>query len=235
MHDVDGLNAGYARLLLDEYLENPEAVPASGARSSRAGDSDLVATLPGLARLLGQATNGSGNGARQRARRTELASAGVERAGSGAARRRRRGDGARQGAPHARPSRGAPRSARRRAARRSVARPAPARSAADPGAPGSDPRVSPRHRRRRRDPRGCPPAPAGDLLRDDGLRDRAHRRPRAARLVAPGDRVVALPHAARAPRRSAPSTSGSARSRARSATCGAPSSARSSSRSRAST
>ena len=28
MHDVDGVNAGYARLLLDEYLDNPEAVPA---------------------------------------------------------------------------------------------------------------------------------------------------------------------------------------------------------------
>ena len=27
-HDVDGLNAGYARALLDEYLENPEAVPS---------------------------------------------------------------------------------------------------------------------------------------------------------------------------------------------------------------
>jgi hypothetical protein len=23
-HDVDGLNAGYARALLDKYLENPE-------------------------------------------------------------------------------------------------------------------------------------------------------------------------------------------------------------------
>ena len=27
-HDVDGLNAGYARALLDDYLENPEAVPS---------------------------------------------------------------------------------------------------------------------------------------------------------------------------------------------------------------
>ena len=36
MHEVDGLNAGYASALLEEYLENPEAVPASGAPSSRA-------------------------------------------------------------------------------------------------------------------------------------------------------------------------------------------------------
>ena len=27
MHDVDGLNAGFARLLLEQYLENPEGVP----------------------------------------------------------------------------------------------------------------------------------------------------------------------------------------------------------------
>ena len=26
--DVDGLNAGYAQSLLEEYLENPEGVPA---------------------------------------------------------------------------------------------------------------------------------------------------------------------------------------------------------------
>jgi len=27
MADVDGVNAGYARLLLDDYLDNPESVP----------------------------------------------------------------------------------------------------------------------------------------------------------------------------------------------------------------
>ena len=35
MEDVDGVNAGYASLLLDEYLENPEAVPAGVARALR--------------------------------------------------------------------------------------------------------------------------------------------------------------------------------------------------------
>ena len=36
VHDVDGLNVGYAHGLLEQYLENPEAVPGNGARSSRA-------------------------------------------------------------------------------------------------------------------------------------------------------------------------------------------------------
>ena len=52
MHDVDGLNAGYARLLLEEYLENPEAVPAEWRSLFESGDSDLVATHPALRRLL---------------------------------------------------------------------------------------------------------------------------------------------------------------------------------------
>jgi len=51
-HDVDGLNAGYARALLDEYLENPEAVPSEWRALFESGDSELVATHPGLARLL---------------------------------------------------------------------------------------------------------------------------------------------------------------------------------------
>ncbi|MGH3002719.1 MAG: 2-oxoglutarate dehydrogenase E1 subunit family protein, partial [Gaiellaceae bacterium] len=51
-HDVDGLNAGYARALLDEYLENPEAVPSEWRVLFESGDSQLVATHPGIARLL---------------------------------------------------------------------------------------------------------------------------------------------------------------------------------------
>ncbi len=51
-HDVDGLNAGYARALLDEYLENPEAVPSEWRALFESGDSGLVATHPGIARLL---------------------------------------------------------------------------------------------------------------------------------------------------------------------------------------
>ena len=51
-HDVDGLNAGYARALLDEYLENPEAVPSEWRALFESGDSELVASHPGIARLL---------------------------------------------------------------------------------------------------------------------------------------------------------------------------------------
>jgi 2-oxoglutarate dehydrogenase E1 component len=64
-HDVDGLNAGYARALLDEYLENPEAVPSEWRALFESGESDLVATHPGIARLLEKLpheANGGGNG-----------------------------------------------------------------------------------------------------------------------------------------------------------------------------
>jgi 2-oxoglutarate dehydrogenase E1 component len=50
--DVDGLNSGYARLLLEDYLENPDAVPSEWRTLFESGDSDLVATHPGLLRLL---------------------------------------------------------------------------------------------------------------------------------------------------------------------------------------
>ena len=52
MADVDGLNAGYARTLLDEYLENPEAVPSEWRALFESGESDLLAQHPGVARLL---------------------------------------------------------------------------------------------------------------------------------------------------------------------------------------
>src|SRR5436309_2069639 len=52
MHDVDGLNAGFASALLEEYLENPEAVPSEWRSLFESGSEELVATLPGLARLL---------------------------------------------------------------------------------------------------------------------------------------------------------------------------------------
>ena len=58
--DVDGLNSGYARLLLEDYLENPDAVPAEWRELFESGDSELVATHPGLLRLL--ETLGRGNG-----------------------------------------------------------------------------------------------------------------------------------------------------------------------------
>jgi 2-oxoglutarate dehydrogenase E1 component len=66
MHDVDGVNAGYARLLLDDYLDNPESVPPEWRALFESGDSDLLRSLPGVARLLERlpepASNGQGNG-----------------------------------------------------------------------------------------------------------------------------------------------------------------------------
>src|SRR5690242_5984723 len=61
MQDVDGLNAGFASALLEQYLENPEAVPAEWRSLFESGSSELVATLPGLARLLEQ-SHEDGNG-----------------------------------------------------------------------------------------------------------------------------------------------------------------------------
>ena len=63
MHDVDGLNAGYAKALLEEYLENPSAVPEEWRRLFESGDSEIVLAHPGLARLL-EALREDGNGRR---------------------------------------------------------------------------------------------------------------------------------------------------------------------------
>ena len=113
-----------------------------------------------------------------------------------APRRRRRGHGTRQGAPHARPPRREARPPRLGGGRRPGARARAPRAAAHAGAPGADPVALPAPLRPGRDARGCPARVARDLLRDDRLRDRAHLRPRGARLVAAGHRVGPLPAAA---------------------------------------
>ena len=59
--DVDGLNTGYAQDLLEEYLENPDAVPSEWRRVFESGSSDVVATHPGLARLLELLGDGNGH------------------------------------------------------------------------------------------------------------------------------------------------------------------------------
>jgi len=61
MQDVDGLNSGFARALLEQYLENPEAVPAEWRSLFESGSSEVVATHPGLARLL-ELAGADGNG-----------------------------------------------------------------------------------------------------------------------------------------------------------------------------
>ena len=122
-------------------------------------------------------------------------------------RRRRRRHGARPGAPHTRPPRGPPRPARLRAGRRPRARARRASSRADAGAPGAHPRVVLRIHVEGETLPTCSRA-ARDVQRDDRLRDRAHRRPRAARVAAAGDRVGPVPAAASR-------TSGGAATRAR--------------------
>jgi 2-oxoglutarate dehydrogenase E1 component len=50
MHDVDAVNVGYARLLLEEYLDDPASVPAEWRVLFENGDA--LRGLPGLDRLL---------------------------------------------------------------------------------------------------------------------------------------------------------------------------------------
>ncbi|HEX6490504.1 MAG TPA: 2-oxoglutarate dehydrogenase E1 component [Gaiellaceae bacterium] len=61
MADVDAVNSGYARGLLEQYLENPEAVPSEWRALFESGDEDLVGALPGLARLV-ERLQADGNG-----------------------------------------------------------------------------------------------------------------------------------------------------------------------------
>src|SRR3954466_1763987 len=61
VHGVDGLNAGYASALLEQYLENPDGVPDEWRVLFESGASELVATHPGLVRLLELLQEG-GNG-----------------------------------------------------------------------------------------------------------------------------------------------------------------------------
>jgi 2-oxoglutarate dehydrogenase E1 component len=66
--DVDGLNAGYASTILEQYLESPDSVPPEWRALFEAGASDVLAALPGLSRLLERVQAGDGNGAGAAAR-----------------------------------------------------------------------------------------------------------------------------------------------------------------------
>ena len=59
--EVDGLNAGYAQAVLDEYLENPEGVPPEWRAFFERDGRELAEGLPGLARLL-ELARADGNG-----------------------------------------------------------------------------------------------------------------------------------------------------------------------------
>ena len=61
--EVDGLNAGYAALVLEQYLDNPASVPDEWRAVFESSDVDeLVAIQPGLARLLERLEPNGGNG-----------------------------------------------------------------------------------------------------------------------------------------------------------------------------
>src|SRR5262245_66327779 len=57
---MEGLNAGYAALLLEQYLENPAAGPEEWRLLFESSPEAFVASAPGLARILEQL--GAGNG-----------------------------------------------------------------------------------------------------------------------------------------------------------------------------
>ena len=61
--EVDGLNAGYAALVLEQYLDNPAAVPDEWRAVFETSDRDeLIAIQPGLALLLDRLQSNGGNG-----------------------------------------------------------------------------------------------------------------------------------------------------------------------------
>ena len=62
--NASGLNAGYVGQLLEQYLDNPEAVDPAWRQFFERGDADVVAALPGLERLVtASRALGDGNGA----------------------------------------------------------------------------------------------------------------------------------------------------------------------------
>src|SRR5258708_11831687 len=57
--EVDGPNTGYAALLLEQYLDNPGSVPEEWRDLFESDPASVLATQPGLARLLELAGNGA--------------------------------------------------------------------------------------------------------------------------------------------------------------------------------
>ena len=60
--EVDGLNTGYAALMLEQYLDNPSAVPSEWRALFESAPEALLAIQPGLARLVERLDQSGGNG-----------------------------------------------------------------------------------------------------------------------------------------------------------------------------
>jgi 2-oxoglutarate dehydrogenase E1 component len=60
--EVDGLNTGYAALVLEQYLDNPNAVPEEWRLLFESAPEELLRAQPGLARLLERLDRNGGNG-----------------------------------------------------------------------------------------------------------------------------------------------------------------------------
>ena len=60
--EVDGLNAGYAALLLEQYLDNPSAVPIEWRALFESAPEQILAVQPGLVRLIEALDRNGGNG-----------------------------------------------------------------------------------------------------------------------------------------------------------------------------
>jgi 2-oxoglutarate dehydrogenase E1 component len=59
--EVDALNAGYAAAMLEEYLENPQAVPGEWRALFERAPEELLTVYPGLQRLLKSLGDGNGH------------------------------------------------------------------------------------------------------------------------------------------------------------------------------
>src|SRR6266508_2885698 len=195
-HDVDALNAGFAGQLLEQYLESPDSVPAEWRALFESGE--VLPGLPGLARLLERA--GTGNG------QAETAPALLPAAAPTTADAELLG-----GVAAATALVRAYRTHGHLAARLDPLGSEP------PGDPALEPELlipplTPELQARI--PAGVlrtyvegetrAAAAAGDVLRHDRIRARAHLRPRGTRLAAGGDRIRSLPRAARRRREAAP-------------------------------
>ena len=69
--EPSGLNSGYVGQLLEQYLENPEAVDPVWREFFESGDDRVLHALPGLTRLVGRRSHDGGNGAPAPATRIE--------------------------------------------------------------------------------------------------------------------------------------------------------------------